>query len=144
MADHVLQPYDQAVGTKATVQRVQVVNNDGSKGITLSSGESASDPVYTNHSTTAIADNRKTVTTAGTAVQLITASTPAKWIIVTALTNNTQQVNVGSSTVLAAAGTSRGVPLLPGDSVSLLIDNVNEVYVDSRVNSEGVSFVYGS
>lgn len=144
MPEHPRQAANADVAATDLVDRVQIVNNDGSKGVTLSSGEAASDPIYTNHATTAIADNRKTVTSAGTAVQLIVASTPAKWIIVTALTNNTQQVNVGASTVLAASGTSRGTPLLPGDSVSLLIDNVNEVYVDSRVNGEGVSFVYGS
>lgn len=85
---------------------------------------------------------RKVTASAGTAVALA-ASTACKWVLVSALTANTQQVNVGLTGVVAASGTSTGVPLLPGASVLLPVANVSTVFVDSRVSGEGVSFVYG-
>jgi hypothetical protein len=91
-----------------------------------------------------LTDQRKTVTTAGTAVQLLTASTPCKWVVVVAFKANTDAVAVGSSTVLAATGTARGVLLNPMEKAAIPIDNVNKVWLDSRVNGEGVAFLYGS
>lgn len=90
-----------------------------------------------------LTDGRKTVTTAGTAVA-IRASLACKWVQVTALTSNTQQVNVGAGGVLAAAGTSTGTPLAAGQSTTIPVDNASKVFVDARVAGEGVSFTVGS
>lgn len=88
---------------------------------------------------------RKTVAAAGTAVQLTTTTADAQWVIVTALTSNTSQVNVGASDVIAAAGaTERGVPLLAGDSATLLLDDPSKIYIDSRVTGEGVTYLFGA
>jgi hypothetical protein len=92
---------------------------------------------------TSFTNGRKTVTSAGTA-EAIRATLACKWVAVTALPTNTQQVNIGGSGVLAASGTQTGVPLLPGDSVTLPVTDAATVFVDSRVNAEGVSFVVGS
>lgn len=88
-------------------------------------------------------DGRKTVTTAGTAVALA-ASTACKWVCATALPSNTDKVAVGTSTVLAATGSSRGFVLAPGQAASFEAANLANVYVDSRVNGEGVAFAYGT
>ena len=90
--------------------------------------------------TATIGDGRQTVTTAGTAVQF--ASQACKQVTFTALSTNTGVVAIGASTVLAAAGTRRGVPLNSGDSVTLDLSNVNLAFVDSTVNGEGVSFLW--
>lgn len=88
-------------------------------------------------------DGRTTVTTAGTRVA-IAASTPYSWCTVIALTSNTGQVNVGDIGVVAATGsTERGVPLLAGDSVTVYHGNLATLYIDSRVNGEGVTYLYG-
>ena len=92
------------------------------------------------HST--IADNRKTVTAAGTAETLAATSTTCKRIEITALPTNTDIVAVGGSTVDAAEGSERGKILYPGDSITIEINDVQKVYVDSRVNGEGISFMY--
>jgi hypothetical protein len=93
-----------------------------------------------------ITDGRQTVTTAGTRVQLISGSTPCTQVIVTALLANTNAVTVGGVTVVGAASTRAGIPLFVNsgapDSVTLNIDNVNKVYIDSVTNGEGVSFTY--
>lgn len=86
---------------------------------------------------------RKTVAVPGTA-EAIRASLTCKWVQVTALKTNTQQVNVGGAGVLAAAGTSNGDPLNAGESVTYPVDNANKVFVDARVAGEGVSFTVGS
>lgn len=88
-------------------------------------------------------DGRQTVTTPGTAVALASTA-QAKWVCVTALLSNTQQVNVGASTVLAASGTSRGTPLLAGQSTTLPVNDLAAVFIDARVATEGVSFVWGN
>lgn len=90
---------------------------------------------------TSIHDGRKVVAAAGTALALA-ASTPCSHVTVVAETDNTDIVVVGSATVVAALATRRGVPLYPGDSYDTDIDNVAEVYIDSLVNGEGVTFVY--
>ena len=93
------------------------------------------------HDVTGIGDGRQTVATPTSAVALA-ASTTAKLVIITAETNNTDIVCVGGSTVLATLATRRGTPLNAGDSVTLEIDNLADVYIDAIVATEGVTFTY--
>jgi hypothetical protein len=89
----------------------------------------------------AVGDGRKTVTTAGTAVQLSSTAVRANQTLVTALSTNTGTVVVGGSTVVAAAGTRRGTPLAANESVSFNCDPTL-LWLDATVNGEGVSFSY--
>jgi hypothetical protein len=89
-----------------------------------------------------IGDGLKLVTTAGTR-EALAASTACKSVCITARSTNTGTVVVGGTTVVAASGaTRRGTPLSPGDSVSIDIDNLNDVNVDVTVNGEGVVYTY--
>ena len=88
-----------------------------------------------------IGDNRKVVTTAGTRVALA-ASTLVKTVIITAETDNTGDVVVGGATVEAALATRQGTPLDPGDSIILNIDDLADIYLDSAVSGDGVTFTY--
>lgn len=90
------------------------------------------------------ADGTKNVTTAATAVQLLSASTPCKWVIVSARPANTGKIVVGRSTVVAAAGSERGIVLAAGQAAGFAVSNVNLVYIDATVSGEGVAFTYGS
>lgn len=126
-------------GASAHVQRVKVTwGAAGSAGDTSAANPL---PVQATTGITGIADNRKVVTTAGTRVTLA-ASTACKQIIITAETDNTGIVVVGGSTVVAALATRQGVPLYAGDSVTLEIDNLADVYLDSTVSGDGVTFAY--
>lgn len=90
-----------------------------------------------------IRDNRQTVTTAGTAVQLSTSQIRAKRIIIQSESDNTGLIAVGGSTVVAAAGSQQGIVLVnAGDSVTLINNDLSEVYIDSSVNGEGVTYAY--
>ena len=88
-----------------------------------------------------INDGRKVVTTAATRVALA-AATPCKHVTITAETNNTDIVVVGGITVVAALATRQGVPLYPGDTYDLDIDDLADVYLDAMVSTEGVTYVY--
>jgi hypothetical protein len=120
--------------------RLIVVGPDGAS----AEGTSAADPQFTTHSTTAIGSGRKVVTTAGTRVALA-ASTAAKWVIITAETDNTGNITVGSAAgVIAAQGTREGTPLAAGDSITLDVDNLADVGLDSTVSGDGVTYTYGA
>lgn len=93
---------------------------------------------------TTISGGRQTVATAGTAVQLSTAATRVKSVCVTAETDNTGYIVVGGSGVVAALSTRKGTPLNAGDSVTLDIDQLSDVYIDATVNTDGVTYTYTS
>lgn len=89
-----------------------------------------------------IGDGRKTISAAGTAEALVGTATPCKKAVITALAGNTDTVVVGASTVVAALATRRGTPIEPGDSFWFPFEDLADVYIDSEVNGEGVSFTY--
>jgi hypothetical protein len=88
-------------------------------------------------------DGYKVVTSAGTAVALSTDTSIVKEVTVIALDTNTTQINVGDSGVIAATGaTHRGVGLLALDAVTFKHVALSELYIDSRTNGEGCTFVW--
>lgn len=117
-----------------------VWDSSGSQWVKLTGDSSGHLQVTTSVAT--IGDGRKTVTTAGTRVTLVASSTPCKKVDITSELDNTGVIVVGGSTVVASLSTRRGTPLLPGDTHSLEIDDLQDVYLDSTVNGEGVTFTY--
>lgn len=85
-------------------------------------------------------DGRKTVTNAGTAVQF--SSQACKYVIITAETDNTDVVVIGGSTVVAALATRRGFPLYPAQNIRLEITNMNQLWIDAMVDTEGVTYAW--
>ena len=86
---------------------------------------------------TVAGSGQKTVTTAGTRVQLATTTAVAS-LTIKAKRTNTGSIYVGDSTVTS----STGFILAAGDSISLDISDLATIYLDSSVNAEGVSFLY--
>ena len=86
-------------------------------------------------------DGRKTVTTGGTAEKLASA-TKATYVCITAETDNTGIICVGSSTVVASLSTRQGIPLSLGDSVGLPCVDLSDIWLDTTVNGDGVTFTY--
>ena len=93
------------------------------------------------HDVTGIGDGRKTVATAGTR-EALADSTTAKLVIITAETDNTGYVVVGGLTVVAALATRRGTPLNAGDSITLEVDDLADVYLDVTVSGDGCTYLY--
>lgn len=83
-------------------------------------------------------DGRQVVTTAGTAVRLTSAAVNA--IAITAETDNTGTIVVGGSTVVAALATRRGTPLSAGQTYAVDTDDIADIYIDSTVNGDGVTY----
>ena len=84
---------------------------------------------------------RQPVTTGGTRVQLTTTSTAILSVIVTAETDNTGVITVGGSDVVAALSTRKGHPLQAGESVELGVNDLAKVYIDTTVNTDGVTYL---
>ena len=88
---------------------------------------------------------RKVVATAGTPVPLGTTSLSVLTVKVQALATNTDEVAVGGSDVDAAEGAENGI-VLDADQIVEFgvaeVDEIGDIYVDARVDGEGVSFVY--
>ena len=93
------------------------------------------------HNKTGIVDGVKVVTTAGTDVALA-STTPAKVVIIQAQTDNTDAIAVGGVGVDATIATGTGTILYAGDTVTLEVDDLADVYIDAIVSGEGVRFTY--
>lgn len=89
-----------------------------------------------------IRDGRKVVATAGTRERLVSTNTPCKLVTITALIGNTNEVVLGDATVIASAGTRRGIPLFAGQSVTLYIEDLYALYLDAVTSGEGVSYIF--
>lgn len=89
-----------------------------------------------------IGDGRKVVASAGTAERLVSTNTPMRKVDIQALPQNSDIVTVGSSAVVAAAGSRRGISLVPGQVLTLRVTDLHALYLDAVVTGEGVSFVY--
>lgn len=127
------------------VQAVGVRRSDDNKELwsITSAGALVRGTVTAEHPTTGIGDGRKVVAEAGTAVA-IAASTSARWVTITAETDNTGTIVVGGSSVVAALSTRRGTPLSPGDTASIPCDDLADIYIDATVTGDGVTFTYGT
>lgn len=87
-----------------------------------------------------IVDGVKTVTTAGTRVQVTATITPILWITVQALSTNTGTIFVGGSTI----DSTRGVHLTAGEAYDIRVRDLSAVWLDSSVNGEKLTYLYGT
>jgi hypothetical protein len=87
-----------------------------------------------------IGGGTKTVTSAGTAVQLSATTITAIYCIISGKPTNTGYIYIGGSDVLAATG--NGVPIAALQSVRIDIDDLSKVYIDAVTSTDGVNFTY--
>lgn len=91
---------------------------------------------------TSITSGRKTVTTPGTAVQLVSLGSVCRKIIMTAPPANGGAVYVGGTNVSAVSGSQKGLLLLPTGSATIDIDDAGKIWIDSEIASEGITYSY--
>jgi len=133
-------PYRPVLGEDSSGNKyVLITNSSGQLEIVLVSGTAAIGLV--GHNITGLADGVKTVSTVGTD-EALAASTPAKLVIVQAQTDNTGLIAVGNAGVDATEATGTGIILYAGDSVPIPCDNLNDIYIDATVATDGVRFTY--
>ena len=90
-----------------------------------------------------IVSARTVVPNAATRVRLSTASVEIFRIDVSADLGNTNPMLLGSSDVVAASGSQKGVVLIPGNSpITVYIDNLNKLYVDAQTDGDAITYNY--
>lgn len=89
----------------------------------------------------AIDCGRKVVAAAGTAEALSTDTARIISVAIQALPANTNEIVIGDSSVVASEGTRKGIALAPGDTISLNVTQLSEVFLDAETNGEGVSYL---
>jgi len=91
-----------------------------------------------------IGDGRKVTAAAGTRLTLVASSTPARRVIIQGLEGNTDSVVFGGVTIDETLASRSGIELDAEDTYEFSVpggDLIN-IYIDSAVTGEGVSFVY--
>jgi len=83
-----------------------------------------------------VVNSQKAVTTAGTA-EALGSSTAILAIAIKALRANTGNIYVGDASV----DSTNGHVLSHSETVTLAFDNLADLYIDSDVNGEGVSYL---
>ncbi len=91
---------------------------------------------------TGIGNGRATCASAGTANVVSATTSPCKVVVFTAETDNTGAIVLGGSGIDETLASSSGTPLLAGDSMTMEIDDISKVYIDSAVTGDGVTFTY--
>lgn len=92
--------------------------------------------------TLAITTFQKTVTTAGTPVQLPDNPVEdSQTIVVKAKSANTGSICVGNSSANALQSATLHFKLAAGAGISLKVDNANRIWIDTTINGEGVECV---
>lgn len=88
----------------------------------------------------AVSDGSLSVTTAGTRVQF--PSQHCAKVYVQAHPDNTGDVVIGGSTVVADASTRRGLALSPTQWQPFDVDNLNRLYIDGTVSGDKINYIY--
>lgn len=86
-------------------------------------------------------DGTKTVTTAGTAVQLAT-DTECFSVTIQAHPDNTGDVVVGGPNVVAATAGRRGLSLLNTQWATFRVSNLNQIWLDATQDGDKVNYFY--
>ena len=87
-----------------------------------------------------LGDGHKNVSVAGTAEVLTATSTPCNMICIQAKGSNGGEVFVGGENV--TNNYQGGISLRAYESLILYAENLTQIYVDSTVNGEGVTYTY--
>ncbi len=89
-----------------------------------------------------VESGRKVVTTAGTSEVLGVSDSSFDGILITAETDNTGTIVVGGVGVIASLSTREGTPLLAGESININANSLADIYLDSTVSGDGVTYSF--
>lgn len=83
-------------------------------------------------------------TAAGTANAIATTNVQCSWVVIQAQNSNTGNVMIGTSAVDITDGSeTSGIELAAGESVTLPVSNLSEIYIDADTSADGVTYLYG-
>ncbi|MDP2654889.1 MAG: hypothetical protein Q8Q08_12785 [Candidatus Omnitrophota bacterium] len=84
---------------------------------------------------------QKTVTVSGTPEQLGSGKVPSE-LVIKALAANTGTICVGYSSATAQKASGDFFPLAAGESLALATDNLDDIWLDVMVSSDGVAYAH--
>lgn len=88
-------------------------------------------------------EGSKNVAATGTPEQLSAVKKLMGKAVITARPANTGPIAVGfSNAVRAGAGVEVGALVNPGESIEIEAPDLSQIWIDAKVNGEGVSFMY--
>jgi len=87
-----------------------------------------------------IGDGKTLMTTAGTRQQL--PNQPCSRVRIQAHPDNTGDIVVGGSTVIAAVASRRGLALYSSQWAEFAVDNLNRLWIDSTVSGDKLNYIY--
>lgn len=89
----------------------------------------------------AFASKKKTVTTAGTAVNVASQAVPDGFaVVIKALSTNNDTVHIANAKA-DAEDVAKSYPLEGSETVEMFVNNLDEIWVDADVSGEGISIV---
>ena len=102
----------------------------------------ASTPIYPRNTEAddVLFNGDKAVAVAGTAEALVSVATPCYEVTIQAKSTNTDKIFIGGENV--PNDETGGVFLTGGQSITLTPIDLQQIFVNSVVNGEGVSFIY--
>lgn len=105
--------------------------------------DSSGNPVNPSGSYSGIVSGTKTVTTAGTPVQITATPTPMKGVWLSGDTIVGILLYVGDSSVVASVSGQRGICIIPGnDPVFVTINDLSLLWVDAASNGGKLAYAY--
>jgi len=111
--------------------------NAGGGAVVASGGKGASASLVSS-----VDDATKTVTIAGTRVQLSSVSVPCKRVFIQAHESNTGTMVVGGSNVVATLVGRRGFAIFPTQGDWFNVSNLSLLWLDSTVSGDKVNYYY--
>lgn len=93
----------------------------------------------TGENLTPLTSGKKTSTTVGTAVKLVSGETACALVVIQALSNNAKNIVAGDSSVVAS--TLQGLELEPGQIMAMSLRNANTCYIDVNQSGDGAAYV---
>lgn len=121
----------------------KIALTDGSASGTVV-GSSAS-PLPTTEPEVTLGHGEKSIATAGAPETLVASTTPVKWVIIEAHSDNTSRIGIGITGVDFTAGTGSGITLgNTPERIRLDYVDLVDIYVDAGTNGDGVRFIYGA
>lgn len=89
-----------------------------------------------------IKTGQKNVTTSGTPVQIDAINLEGKQeVVVKAKNSNTGTITVGFSSATALNTSTSHFKLAAGDYVRVVLDDLDEVWIDATVSGEGIEYI---
>jgi len=90
---------------------------------------------------TGLSGGRKVVPSAGTPVSLSSTSVACTAVVIQPLSSNAGIITAGGSDVSCAIGAENGIALIPGQPMTIPINDLMRVFIDADISGEGVQFL---